>query len=130
MTRIFNRPEVTFRPTAAFASAGTATSAVDISQVGPRMVAVVVPSGWTPGADLIMQGSASGLDWTTLCNTANVTLRLSGLSAISAPRAVPFAAEAMTIGMFNHLRLLSVSAGNDGLIQQTSGRTVTLLLGG
>lgn len=127
MARLSNDTSEAFRITAAFASGGSATSALSISHWGARGIGLVVPSG-TPYCDIGIQVSASGFpSWVTLANEGNATVKYTGISALTENRYLLGPTEIWAAGATPTMRLVAFSGGAETLRLMDTGLTFQLV---
>jgi hypothetical protein len=122
-----NTPAPEYRLTATMPSASTTASGVFLGKIGPRGIAVQVPSGWLSGG-IGIQVSTDGAAWMNVNDEYNSAVQVSGLSNLATATVVAFPGAAWMVGAYPYARFVSYSAGTQGLSAQPSATPLAMVL--
>lgn len=140
MSRPANNSDAVMRQTCTIANGASKSSKIDISSIGPRGLAVLLPctsSSWT-SADVTFEVSATGSDsdgdWFPVEDAAGNPIRITGIVTTPPRTGVTnllyvAPAGAWAIGAYPWLRLVSIGTGtSQAAVNQGGDRTLQVVM--
>ncbi|NDJ59937.1 MAG: hypothetical protein GYB67_02365, partial [Chloroflexi bacterium] len=116
MSRPHNVTDPVFRADCTIAAGAAVSTALDISAIGPRGLAVAVPAVWT-AADIGFEVSVGTAPWLPLYDEAGDRGVLTG-SATTAARLSAAPAAVWALGVYPRLRLVSLNTTTGAALNQ------------